>query len=398
MLELLLALLFGIALGTVCGLLPGLHPNNTIPIILGLSFLFPPLSAAIVLISAGIVNSFVAFIPSILIGATEGENALSVLPGHRLLMQGRGYEALKLTVVGGFASVLFAIITLPVFVFAIPKIYSFIMPNIHILLIFVVSYMIFSEKGKGKIYALAVFALSGMLGYAVLDMMHSESEILFPLLAGLFGLPLLLLSIKNRTVLPETISFESETIRKRTVIKPAIIGSLAGVIAGLLPGIGSSQATVLAQAGNRNDRNFLMAIAGVNVIDIMYSILALWLIGNPRSGIAVAVRGLVKIDMNMVLLFLPVILASAAAGAFLTLKLSRTAVFALRRINYRKLCFYVFIFVCVLVFAFTGFFGLAVAGIALSIGLIPNLTNIRRSHAMGCLILPTILYFAGLQV
>ena len=86
MLELLLALAFGIAVGTVCGLLPGLHPNNAIPIILGLSFLFPPLSAAIILISAGIVNSFVAFIPSILIGAPEGDNALSALPGHRLLM------------------------------------------------------------------------------------------------------------------------------------------------------------------------------------------------------------------------------------------------------------------------------------------------------------------------
>ncbi len=396
MLELLLALLFGIVLGTVCGLLPGLHPNNTIPIILGLSFLFPPLSAAIVLISAGIVNSFVAFIPSILLGATEGENALSVLPGHRLLLQGRGYEALKLTAIGGFASVLFALLTLPVFVLIVPKLYFLIRPNIHFLLIFVVAYMIFSEKGKGKFYAFVVFALSGIFGYTVLDILDAGNEILFPLLAGLFGLPLLLLSIKNKTALPEIISFESETIRKRTAIKPAIIGSLAGVIAGLLPGIGSTQATVLAQAGEKDDRKFLMAIAGVNVIDIMYSILALWLIGNPRSGIAVAVGNLVKIDLNMILFFLPVILASAAAGAFLTLKLSRTAVFALRRINYQKLCLYVFVFICVLVFAFTGFFGLAVAGIALSIGLIPNFANIRRSHAMGCLILPTILYFAGM--
>lgn len=396
MLELLLALAFGIALGTVCGLLPGMHPNNTIPIILGLSFLFPPLSAAIILISAGIVNSFVAFIPSILLGATEGENALSVLPGHKLLLQGRGYEALKLTAVGGFASVLFALFTLPVFVFAVPKIYFFIRPNIHLLLIFVVAYMIFSERGKGKIFAFAVFVLSGALGYFTLDIMQSRNDILFPLLAGLFGLPMLLISIKNRTVLPEIITFESETIRKRTAIKPAIIGSLAGVIAGLLPGIGSTQATVLAQTGNRDDKSFLMAIAGVNVVDIIYSILALWLIGNPRSGIAVAVGNLVKIDFNMVLVFLSVILASALAGMLLTLKLSRSAVFALRRINYQKLCLYVFVFVCILVFAFTGFFGLAVAGIALSIGLIPNIANVRRSHAMGCLILPTILYFAGL--
>lgn len=391
MLELLLALAFGIGLGVVCGLLPGLHPNNTIPIILGLSFLFPPLSAAIVLISAGIVNSFVAFIPSILIGAPEGDNALSALPGHRLLMQGREYEALKLTVVGGLTSILFAIFTLPIFVFAVPPLYNFLRPNIHFLLIFVVAYMIFSEKGKGKIFAAVVFFLSGILGYLVLDIMQSGSEMLFPLLSGLFGLPMLLLAVKNKASLPESFSFESESTRIEW--KPAIIGSLAGVIAGLLPGIGSSQATVIANAGSKNERTFLMAIAGVNVVDIMYSILALWIIGNPRSGIAVAVGSIVKIDMNMVMVFLSTILIAAGAGAFLTLKLSRTAVFAIRKIDYQRLCLYTFAFICILIFIFTRFFGLAVAGIALSIGMIPNLANIRRSHAMGCLVLPTILFF-----
>ncbi len=392
MIDLLLALAFGITVGTVCGLLPGLHPNNAIPIILGLSFLFPPLSAAIVLISAGVVNSFVAFIPSILIGAPEEENALSALPGHRLLMQGRGYEALRLTVVGGFASILFAMLTLPIFVLTVPSLYNYLRPNIHFLLIFVAAYMIFSEKGKGKIFAALVFALSGALGYLTLNL--EGNEILFPLLAGLFGLPMLLLAVKNRTVLPETFSFESDSFGKRNLLKPAVIGSLAGVIAGLLPGIGSSQATVLAQeASKANDKTFLMAMGGVNVVDIMYSILALWLIGNPRSGIAIAVGNLVNVDMNMVLVFLSVVLAAAGIGAFLTLKLSRRAVFAIRKINYERLCLFVFAFVCILIFIFTGFFGLAVSGIALSIGLVASLTGIRRSHAMGCLILPTIIFF-----
>lgn len=395
MLELLLALAFGVALGAVCGLLPGLHPNNTIPIILGLSFLFSPLSAAVVLISAGVVNSFVAFIPSILIGAPESENALSVLPGHRLLLQGKGYEALRLTVIGGFSSALFAMLTLPVLAIVLPPLYSFLRPNIHFLLIFVVAYIIFSEKGKGKFFAVAVFALSGALGYLTLDILQSGNEILFPLLSGLFGLPMLLLAVKNRTALPENFSFESEHIGKREIAKPAIIGSMAGVIAGLLPGIGSSQATMLAQAGSKNEKTFLMAMAGVNVVNIIYSILALWLIGNPRSGIATAVGTLVKIDANTIMVFLSVIMASAGIGAFLTLKLSRRAVFVLRSINYQRLCLYVFVFICVLVFAFTGFLGLAVAGIALSIGLIPNLVNVKRSHAMGCLVLPTILFFMG---
>ncbi len=396
MLDLILALLFGIALGTACGLLPGLHPNNTIPIILGLSFLFPPLSAAVVLISAGVVNSFVAFIPSILIGAPESESALSIMPGHRMLMQGRGYEALRLTVIGGFASVIFALLTLPTFALFIPEIYGAIRPYVMFLLVFVASYMVFSEKGKGKLFAAAVFLLSGALGYFVLDYLNAGNEILFPLLSGLFGLPSLLISIKSKAALPESFSLESEPLKKRTIAKSAAIGSVAGILAGLLPGIGSSQASVIARAGERNEKTFLMSLAGVGVVDIIYSILALWLISNPRSGIAVAVGTLMKIDLNAVLFFLFIIFLSAGAGALLTLKLSRTAVFALRKINYGRLCVSVFMLVCMLIFAFTGFFGLAVAGAALLIGLVPALTGVGRSHAMGCLILPTILFFAGI--
>ena len=65
MLEVVLAVSLGVAIGIVCGLLPGLHVNSTIPLLLGLSFLFSPLATSIVLIVAGVVQSFVCFIPSI---------------------------------------------------------------------------------------------------------------------------------------------------------------------------------------------------------------------------------------------------------------------------------------------------------------------------------------------
>ena len=53
MLDLVLSLLIGIIFGIVAGLMPGLHPNNTIPMILGMSFLFGPLSTAIILVKIG---------------------------------------------------------------------------------------------------------------------------------------------------------------------------------------------------------------------------------------------------------------------------------------------------------------------------------------------------------
>jgi putative membrane protein len=53
-------------------------------------------------------------------------------------------------------------------------------------------------------------------------------------------------------------------------------------------------------------------------------------------------------------------------------------------------------FLVLLVGLFTGISGLLIMIVAAAIGLVPNLTGIRRSHAMGCLLLPTILFFAGL--
>lgn len=398
MFGIILGLCLGTLLGLAAGLLPGIHPNSLIPILLGMSFFLDPFSIAVALVTTGIVNSFVNFIPSILFGAPEDASALSVLPGHRLLLQGRGYEAIKLTVVGGLGSVLFVMASLPLFVMFVPQIYSLIRPKIHLLLILVVSYMIITEKGKGKVFALAVFLLSGMLGKVVLD----SGDYLFPLLSGLFGMPLLLLSIKNKTSVPE-ITFEEDKIKRRSVFSGVFTGTMAGIIAGLLPGLGSAQSTILAQEAMGREKNmelgtrkFLISVSGVNVADMIYSIFALWLIGNPRSGIATAVGKLVEVGANEVIIFTAVIAVAAFIGAFLTLTISKKALNFLKKMDYGKACIGVFAFILALVFLLSGAFGLLISFIALGIGLIPNIVGVRRGHCMGCLILPTIIYFAAI--
>ena len=188
MLIILLALSLGVLLGLIAGLLPGLHPNTTIPMIIGLSSVFGPLPTAIILVSSGVINTFTNFIPSILLGAPEESTALGVLPGHKLLLEGRGYEAIKLCVVGSLGGVLFAVMTLPFFVFIIPKLYEVIRPHVHWLLISVIGYLIIEENGRYVLYAFGYFMLAGILGMVVLNSLGDF--VLFPLLTGLFGLPL----------------------------------------------------------------------------------------------------------------------------------------------------------------------------------------------------------------
>ena len=48
-----------------------------------------PLSAvAAIIVSTGTVHTFLNYIPSALLGAPDGDTALSLLPGHRMLLSG----------------------------------------------------------------------------------------------------------------------------------------------------------------------------------------------------------------------------------------------------------------------------------------------------------------------
>jgi len=404
MIELLLALGFGVALGVLTGLLPGLHPNTMIPLLVGAAAYFDPVTAAVILVATGITNSFVAFIPAILLGAPEDAEAMSSLPGHRLLLAGRGYEAIKMTIIGGLGSVILCIMALPVLWFGFPVVYSVTRPFLHWLLSAVVAYMMLSETGWNKAgWAFMTFMLAGILGVITLDSFGSRS--LFPMLTGLFGLPMILLSLKRGIKLPESISYESEQLPRKSRFAGMAAGSAAGILVGLLPGIGSAQATVLAReaVGNskntgHSDRTFLMAAGGVTAADSIYSLLALWMIGNPRSGISVAISQIVDVTPQLLMTVIPALVAAAGIAAYITLRLARVMIPLMRRINYGKLNMAVILLLVLLVAIFSGPLGLLILTVATAIGLIPNLTGIRRSHSMGCLLLPAILFFAGLSL
>ena len=108
MIEILFPLILGILAGTITGLIPGIHVNLISLLLFSFSswlLRFFEISALFVFIVAmAITHTFLDFIPSIFLGAPDDDTALSVLPGHSLLLQGRGYEAVMLTLKGSFYS------------------------------------------------------------------------------------------------------------------------------------------------------------------------------------------------------------------------------------------------------------------------------------------------------
>jgi len=190
--ELLLALLLGILAGVITGLTPGLHINLVAVILLSSSaFLlrfFSPLVLAGFIIAMSITHTFTDFIASIYLGAPDDDTALAVLPGHVLLLEGKGYEAVKLTVVGSLLCLLGTVALVPFLIVAVPFIFEALRPYIGYLLIGIASFMILHEKNlSGKFWALMVFLLSGVLGLLTFSLPQIKDP-LFPLFSGLFGI------------------------------------------------------------------------------------------------------------------------------------------------------------------------------------------------------------------
>ncbi|MFQ5837539.1 MAG: tripartite tricarboxylate transporter permease [Thermoplasmata archaeon] len=169
LLAVILFSLLGTAAGIATGLTPGLHVNTVAAMVLAFQgaltsmatgmFLWASPSAddLILMVAAMVVgnvvsHTFLDYIPSILFGAPEAETALSVLPGHRMLLQGRGLEAIRLSARGSITAAFVSLILILPFrlIMGAPvNAYEDLRPFIYLLLILVAALFVVAESGVG---------------------------------------------------------------------------------------------------------------------------------------------------------------------------------------------------------------------------------------------------------
>ncbi len=402
LLDVMLFVILGIALGTFLGLIPGMHINNFLPFLLSLSPFLTPYQLLALIVAAAVVEVIIDFIPSIFLGAPEEDTSLSVLPGHRMLLKGKGYQAVKLCVLGALLTMVIVLSILPFFSLLFTSLYPVLRDNMHYLLLFVVAFMILTEKNaKAMVLSILVFLLSGTLGFITLNSpAFSKRFILFPMLAGFFGISTLLVSMRERSRIPKQDFSERIEVEKSRVVKAAALGAVAGSLVGIIPAIGVSVAATIVQQLARigEASTFLVTLAGVNVANEVYSILALYLIGNPRSGASVAIQKILpEVTLDHVLLILGIISLALGASSVLAIRLARRVPRLLEKVDYRKVCTFSILFILLMVFVFCGLEGLMVAFASTCMGVFCVASGVRRSFCMGCLILPAILFFSGLQ-
>ncbi|MFQ5800408.1 MAG: tripartite tricarboxylate transporter permease [Candidatus Hydrothermarchaeales archaeon] len=399
MLDVLPFVFLGVLLGTFTGLVPGIHVNTVVIVLLALlpSLLsnFSPYSIAALVIAMSVVHSYVDYIPSIFLGAPAEDSVLSVLPGHRLLLKGRGYEAVRLTVVGGLGATIFSLAVLSFGLAVLPLLYSQIASLVPYLLIGVLLFIVWVQNRDRWLYAAVAVLYSGILGILILDLgVISLKYALFPALTGLFGISTLFVSLRSRVEIPpQSLGWSQVQYRKGVTI-----GSLAGLLAGLLPSIGSSQSATVIQGlfGRGDEKEFLVALGGVNTANSIYAFLALYLIGRSRSGASIAVKEIMDVPSFPDLLFMvSIVLFTTFFAVFITLELAKLFAGVVQKLDYKLFSRAIIAFLAILVAFLTGWKGLLILVTASAIGIFVQMAGVNRSSCMAVLIVPTIIYFLG---
>jgi len=398
LIQILVALLIGILAGIFTGLIPGIHINLIGVMLVSLSAsLFSsinPLYFVVFIVSLAITHTFLDFIPSILLGCPDTDTELSVLPGHEMLKQGQGYKAIKLTAYGSIFAVLAVILISFPAIAIMEKVYSvltqkYVLPGI---LILVSGLLIMLEKKKFT--AFFVFVVAGLLGLIVLNL-PSLNQPLLPLLTGLFGGSMLIVSIRNKIEIPEQKIEPVEKENKKSAAK-AFLGSLiASPLCSFLPGLGSSQAAIIGNVITRNDKQgFLILLGATNTLVMGFSFISLYAISRTRTGAAVAIQELIGTPTTSTLiLILAVVFLSGIISFFLTDILAKIFVKRISKIKYSAISYITIIILLIIVFLVSGFLGTIILIVATFTGIYCISSNVKRTLMMSCLLLPTIILY-----
>lgn len=398
MIEYIPLILIGVLLGVLTGVLPGLHPNTvvfiTLPVYLATSIdIYIYMS---ILAGLSVSHTFHEFLPSIILGAPEAESALSALPGAEMTMNGEAKKAFKYSVFGGISSLIALIAVFPIVYYLATNYYSSIEPAIPLLLVFFLGFIAASAHDLKK--SVVIIILSGTLGILSFEIPVNSQYVLVSIFSGLFAVPAIVNNLKQELELPEQ---KDTTVSLKKSSSGGFIGMLAGLLAGIVPGIGSAVATSfvmpLMSSERDGDSKFIAGMGAVNTVDIVVSFLALYLIGNPRSGAAVALQNLIKVELKEVVFVAGASLFAVSLTIPICLKTMNYFLNFVRVFDFSRVLKMVFVFLIFVNYVLTGLVGLLIFATSAFIGW-AALEASERSSCMAVLLVPTTIFLTDIGI
>ncbi len=409
----LLFSLAGCALGLFTGMIPGIHVNTLASVLLvtyGIledffQGIFPadyiPIAICSIIMAASVVHSFVDFVPSAFIGAPDSEDALSVLPGHRLLLQGEGMKAVRSAAIGSLIGCSAAIIlAIPLQYLMLTGLSGILNTFTKFILVSVCMVLILNEQRKGKLYAgISCLLISGLLGYMVMNTpipfhgILSDGTLLMPMLTGLFGIPTMLSTDADNPI-PE----QHDSRRDPVGIVPGLRGVFMGTIAGWFPGITSTVGATISATfmPERNPERFISTVASIGTVTTVLSLVTLSVSGGGRSGTVIVIGYILGDSISgFASSAFILMLISAGIGALLgyisTIECGKIMSSLVSKVSQRRMNRIVITLLIILVIMTTGFWGVIVMTISMMVGMIPVIENMGKTTLCGCLIIPVLL-------
>ena len=384
-LEIIIAILLGVLSGIFTGIIPGLHINAVAVWLVSLSLSIDVLLSAVFLITLSVTHTFTDFFPAVFLGIPDSDTALTLLPAHQLVLQGRGYDALRLSLVGGLFGLLLAFLLVPIafFLYTLADKLPFLFISFLLLWLLMLTFL----REKKKLFACITIILSGILGGLTLS--HPLNQPLLPLFSGLFGVSALLWN--RQTHFPKQF-FSHHFSLPRKFIQHTFSGGVLGLLLNIFPAIGASQsASLLSLFSKNNPTSYLLLSGAINTVSMLLSVVSLFAVAKGRNGSIEVIGELITLDIFTLLILLGSVLIALPFICSSVLLLSRTISLFIK-IPYKWLSLAVLIFLVGMVFALDGIIGVLVLISASALGLYSQSIGLTRNLHMAVLMLPVIFF------
>ncbi|MFN2132136.1 MAG: tripartite tricarboxylate transporter permease [Anaerolineae bacterium] len=415
----------GTCVACVAACLPGLHVYNVAALILLVmrAQTAGGMPEPWLMFFVGMVVGYAmaSGIPAILISAPDDSSAWIVSPGHSYLLQGRGYEALVLTVIGCLGGLWALIALAPLAGRVTSMLLNVLQPHLHWIVGALVMFVLLSEWPKDPehgsapfarllvawvplVAGLATFALSGLLGlvlsYRPIVPRAMSFQGLVPAFVGLFAVPWLVQNLIAGGHIPRQHIPRSVDADLSLALGGVAAGSMGGLVATYLPAVTGSLGGLIAghATAQRDERAFLVAQGATKVVYYVGALLLFLAPGPPltRGGMASMLAPVYTPRSERTYwLSIAAMAICGATASLLTLALGRSASKLVASRSLRWLSVAALVMLIGTIGGLTGERGLLVMLAASGIGLIPPSFGSRRANCLGILLLPMLLDAAG---
>jgi putative membrane protein len=395
--EILIAIGLGMVCGVFTGLIPGVH-NNMISqfLFLNVVFLgnfFSLNELVIFIITMGVVHSFVSFIPAILFGIPSEETCMSILPAHKMVLEGKAYEAIHLSAISSLFGMFFSFFILLILYNYLEIAYEFSKDYIGYFLIFVLFLLVYLEKDfNKKFWAIIVILFSTSLGFLSLNSLFINNPLLL-LFSGLFGISGLFMSLlSSNSKIPKQF-FDIKFSYNFKFYKSIFNGGISASICSISPGLGNAQAASISSLFSKNSdgKDFIVITSAINTINFILSFMTFYIIDRARNGSVIVISYLIdSINLEELFLYFSIIFFISIISFFIVMKIGKIAIKKMLVINFKILNFLVILLIFALAFLFDGFIGIIVLITASALGIFCLNINVRRVHMMAILLVPIV--------